>query len=87
MDICDEPYKESQRLLKEIFNFHPLSISDALEETHIPKADNWGEYIYLVLRVINPNQDLNDEIITDELGRFYRQPLRRHLPQYYPSCG
>ena len=70
VDICDEPYKESQRLLKEIFNFHPLSISDALEETHIPKADNWGEYIYLVLRVINPNQDLNDEIITDELDVF-----------------
>ncbi|MBG0785314.1 MAG: magnesium/cobalt transporter CorA [Anaerolineaceae bacterium] len=70
VDICDEPYDESQRLLKEDFKFHPLSIADALEETHIPKVDNWGEYLYLVLRAINPDQDLSDEITTDELDVF-----------------
>ena len=70
VDICDEPYEESQRLLNEDFKFHPLSIADALEETHIPKVDNWGEYLYLVLRAINPDQDLNDEVKTDELDVF-----------------
>lgn len=35
------------------FGFHPLAISDALEETHIPKLDDWGNYLYIVLNYLN----------------------------------
>jgi len=39
------------------FGFHQLAIDDALKETHIPKIDDWGEYLYLVLNVMNHQQD------------------------------
>ncbi|GAB4541590.1 MAG: magnesium/cobalt transporter CorA [Anaerolineales bacterium] len=31
------------------FGFHPLAIEDALQQTHSPKIDDWGEYLYIVL--------------------------------------
>ena len=39
------------------FGFHPLAISDALEETHIPKLDDWGNYLYIVLNYLNINEN------------------------------
>ncbi len=45
--------------LREVFHFHPLAIEDALEESHVPKVDDWGPYLYLVFRVprIDPDSD------------------------------
>jgi len=34
-----------------VFQFHPLSVEDALRETHIPKVDDWDGYLYLVFHV------------------------------------
>ncbi len=36
-------------LLSSYFNFHPLSIEDCVAETLLPKVDDFGEYIFLVL--------------------------------------
>jgi magnesium transporter len=55
VDIFDSPYEESLFILKDIFGFHPLAIDDALEETHVPKIDDWGDYLCLVIQVINKN--------------------------------
>ncbi len=35
------------------FGFHPLAIDDALQEIHVPKIDDWGEYLYIVLNYMN----------------------------------
>lgn len=35
-------------LFRDVFHFHPLAIEDALTETHVPKLDDWGGYLYLV---------------------------------------
>ncbi len=35
-------------LLRDVFGFHPLAIDDALRESHVPKLDDWGRYLYLV---------------------------------------
>lgn len=40
--------KEAEDLLRDVFGFHPLAIDDALQESHLPKIDDWGEYVYLV---------------------------------------
>jgi len=56
VDIFDSPYEESLLVLKDIFGFHPLAIDDALEETHVPKIDDWGDYLCLVSRMIEINQ-------------------------------
>src|SRR5690606_19749840 len=34
------------------FGFHPLAIDDALQETHVPKLDDWGNYLYIVLNYL-----------------------------------
>ena len=37
--------------LCEHFHFHHLAVEDALAETHIPKVDDWGSYLYIVFHV------------------------------------
>lgn len=41
-----------EALLTQRFGFHPLAIDDALNETHVPKVDDWETYLYIVLRDI-----------------------------------
>jgi magnesium transporter len=49
VDICAESIESSETLLRDIFGFHPLAVDDALRETHVPKVDDWGRYLYLVV--------------------------------------
>ena len=48
-----------EAILRDVFHFHPLAIEDALRETHIPRVDDWGSYLYLVFNSIDfdPNDD------------------------------
>src|SRR3989304_2533105 len=52
VDFEAEPPEACEPILRQHFGFHPLAIDDALQESHIPKVDDWGEYIYLVLPAI-----------------------------------
>jgi magnesium transporter len=49
VDLDGEDNASYQPLLIDTFGFHPLAVEDALVETHLPKIDDWDEYIYLVL--------------------------------------
>src|SRR4051794_35416050 len=40
--------KTPETLLRDVFKFHPLAVEDALKETHVPKVDDWGGYLYVV---------------------------------------
>jgi magnesium transporter len=42
----------AERMLLEQFGFHPLAVDDALRETHVPKVDDWKDYIYIVLHAV-----------------------------------
>ena len=70
VDIFDSPHEESRALMQNIFGFHPLAIDDALEETHIPKVDDWGDYLYMVTQLINPGDDQEISFETHELDIF-----------------
>lgn len=70
VNIHDESLEASRALLRDVFNFHPLAIEDALEETHVPKVDDWESYLYMVLRLIDPKQDFSTGIETRELDVF-----------------
>lgn len=37
--------------LREEFGFHPVAIEDALQEVHLPKLNDWVDYVYMVLHV------------------------------------
>jgi magnesium transporter len=41
-----------EQLLREVFGFHSLAIEDALQESHVPKVDNWERYLYLVFQSV-----------------------------------
>jgi magnesium transporter len=43
--------REVATWLCDVFQFHHLAVEDALEETHVPKVDDWGSYLYIVFRV------------------------------------
>ena len=70
VDFVGEPSVTTQPILQ-AFNFHPLAIDDALQETHAPKIDDWGDYLYIVLNymhLVKEPQPWDTEI--DELDIF-----------------
>lgn len=70
IDLVQTPYAESEKILHEIFGFHPLAVSDALDEVHVPRVDDWGDYLYLVLHSIRFDPEAEDPLQTDELDVF-----------------
>jgi magnesium transporter len=52
IDFASEPDENTLPILQR-FNFHPLAIEDALQQTHAPKIDDWGDYLYIVLNYMH----------------------------------
>lgn len=73
VDICAEPNDVTETLLRETFGFHALAIADALDETHVPKVDDWGAYLTLVVRAVDPTLDLEEAVETNEIDIFLGQ--------------
>jgi magnesium transporter len=70
VDLSDEPVESCEPILRQVFKFHPLAIEDALEEKHVPRVDDWGEYLYLVLQAISFDQAAEEPLNTMELDVF-----------------
>src|SRR5262245_26899591 len=49
VDFQAVPVAEVEPHLRDTFGFHALAIDDALRETHVPKIDDWGDYVYAVV--------------------------------------
>ena len=47
------PTTEEGRLLTDVFQFHPLSVEDALGSIHPPKIEAYPSYLYLIIHGIN----------------------------------
>ena len=72
VDIEDPEDGSSQlaeQILRDVFHFHPLAIEDALEEAHVPKIDDWDDYVYVVFHAsaIDPETDY---LVLQELDVF-----------------
>jgi magnesium transporter len=62
VDFEETPSETDEPILRNIFGFHPLAVDDALQETHVPKLDDWGKYLYIVLQAITfMREDCNIE--------------------------
>jgi len=70
VDFQGNPPEEDEPILRNIFGFHPLAIDDALQESHVPKLDDWGNYLYVVLHSVNFNVKESDRVETLELDIF-----------------
>lgn len=56
VDFVNEPDENALPILQG-FGFHPLSIEDALQQTHSPKLDDWGDYLYIVMNYMNVEEN------------------------------
>lgn len=70
VDLVQTPYTEAEQILLELFGFHPLAVSDALDEMHVPRVDDWGDYLYLVLHDIKFDPAQEEVFQTNELDIF-----------------
>ncbi|MBN1563540.1 MAG: magnesium/cobalt transporter CorA [Anaerolineae bacterium] len=70
VDIVHEPADSAETLLLTTFNFHALAVDDALKQSHIPKIDDWGDYLYLVLHAVVFDDSDDDLVTTLELDLF-----------------
>jgi magnesium transporter len=68
VDFEAVPDAESEPILLKTFGFHPLAVDDALQESHVPKLDDWGSYLYIVLHAVV--YDEKEGIDTQELDVF-----------------
>jgi magnesium transporter len=66
------PIEQAEGLLRTVFGFHPLAVEDALQESHIPKVDDWGDYLYLVFHGTSVDP-LTDALRLHELDVFLGQ--------------
>lgn len=57
---ASEMFRDVQAMLREVFHFHPLSIEDALNDSNVPKVDDWGEYLYLTLHAVDFDKSIED---------------------------
>ena len=53
VDFGGEDPESSEEILLHTFKFHPLAVDDALHETHVPKVDDWEQYLYIAMHAIS----------------------------------
>ncbi len=85
IDFENTPPEEDEPILREIFGFHPLAIEDALQQSHVPKLDDWESYLYIVLHsvVFDEAQGVVDSLELDVfLGSNY---MVTHHDQRIPA--
>ena len=70
IDFEATPPESDEPVLREVFGFHPLAIDDALQESHVPKVDDWGEYLYIVLHSVAFDKTDGGRLDTLELDVF-----------------
>jgi magnesium transporter len=52
VDMLDPTPEEYHLVFEQVFRFHPLAIEDATQDSHIPKIDDYGSYLFAVLHTI-----------------------------------
>lgn len=69
IDLLDPTEAESNFVFRDLFQFHPLAIEDAVREVHVPKIDDYGNYLYLVFHSVGIGDERLD-LHTYELDVF-----------------
>jgi magnesium transporter len=70
VDFEETPAALDEKVLINVFGFHPLAVDDALQETHVPKVDDWTSYLYIVLSAVIFEKKDNSMLDTQELDVF-----------------
>ena len=82
------PTPEDQRILADVFKFHPLAIEDTFTLQHQPKVEEYDDHVFVIVRGLDFNPKIKaagDRIATLKLAAFlsknrlvtcHRAPLR-----------
>lgn len=62
---------EAQRVLRDIFDFHPLVIEDAFADATTPKVEDFGDYLYLIVHGLSDADPTDGEVQTADLDIFF----------------
>ena len=65
----EQPNAADERVLLDIFHFHPLTVEDCRENRHYPKIEEFHEYIYFIVHGVTANTS-PDRFNTIELDGF-----------------
>jgi len=74
IDLQGATPDEYQLVLEQTFRFHPLAVEDAINEVHVPKVDDYGSYLYVVVhtfRLGDERMDIDTREIDIFLGANY----------------
>lgn len=69
VDFEGEADEAAEPILRQTFGFHPLAVDDALVESHVPKVDDWDDYLYVVLHEVDFEAE-SRTLRSDELDSF-----------------
>jgi magnesium transporter len=75
----DKPTEADDRVLLDVFNFHPLVVEDCRAERHHPKAEEFPDYVYFIMHGVTAETDA-ERFITIELDFFLG---RNHVVTYH----
>src|SRR3569832_558068 len=65
----EAPTNEDERILLDVFMFHPLTVEDCRENRHYPKVEEFHNYIYFIVHGVTANTS-PDRFTTIELDGF-----------------
>ncbi len=86
VDFEETPSETDEPVLREVFHFHPLAIDDALQETHVPKVDDWESFLYIVLHAVVFSRNNGNLLDTHELDIFLgKNYIVTHHDQKIPA--
>ena len=80
----ESPTEADERMLLDVFNFHPLTVEDCRENRHYPKIEEFPGYIYFIVHGVRADTS-PDRFNTIELDGFLGPKLRHHISPRHVS--
>ncbi len=66
--------------LGRMFHLHPLALEDVVHTHQRPKVDQYGEHLFIVLRMVHRAENLEAEQVSMFLGKNYVLTFQENLP-------
>src|SRR5664279_3378185 len=79
VDLTGPLDEQSQRVVGDIFQFHPLAVEDCFAERERPKVESYEGYLYCITHGMSPSSNAEDHDII-ELEAFLGE---RYLVTYH----
>ncbi|MBI2200703.1 MAG: magnesium/cobalt transporter CorA [Armatimonadetes bacterium] len=65
------PADEDVRVLRDIFNFHPLAIEDSTKQGQRPKIEEYEGYLFITIHAVRGGSKRSTDVSLDEIDIFF----------------